>query len=371
VNQSRGVALWLSRLTNSGFKEVEVPRLSGTRRFLALKVRARSLPTAGTETARKWLLESGGSTLLSEVARLCEGSALSGPELLFLSTGSTAAPYSLALARYFEGRAATVMTPSVLGTRPFDFAIVPAHDCPGADPNVFRTLGAPNAIDKAALEREAEALFERFPPSSAQRWGVLIGGDDANYRIPSDWIRRTIGDLAGKALKCQADLYVTSSRRTSADAEKTLAEISRETSVFRMLLLASKDSSNPVPGILGGCGEIFCTEDSVSMVSEAATAGFAVRLLRVERRGGCIRSIQESASRLVRFGFLPKSFLWGVPRFDAMLEEFKTRGLATETSPWGENGRVSEGELRPEFNEARDAAGWIVREWNNKGGLLS
>jgi hypothetical protein len=337
---------------------------------MALKVRARSLPEAGAEPARRWLLESGGSDLLKEVAFLFEGSCFSGTDILFLSAGSTAAPFCLALARCFGGRAATVMTPSVLGTRPFDFAIVPAHDSPRADPNVFRTLGAPNAIDKAKLKHEAESLFERFPPTASRRWGVLVGGEDANYRIPAEWIKTVIGELAAKALKLGADLYVTSSRRTLPEAEKALTEISGEIPVFRMLLLASRDPLNPVPGILGGCGEVFCTEDSVSMVSEAATAGFAVRLLRVERRRGCRKGLQDLTSRMVRSGLLPESFLWGAPRFDAMLEGFKARGLATEAGLGEEDGRGAEGGSQPEFNEARDAAGWIVREWHKtEGGL--
>lgn len=305
---------------------------------------------------------------MEEASRILGEAALPGQRLLCLSTGSTAAPFSLALARLLGARAATVMTPSVLGTRPFDFAIVPAHDSPPPRENVFRTLGAPNAIDEERLAAEAKRLFSRFPPHSPQRWGILVGGDDANYRISADWIRERIGRLALEALEAKADLYVTTSRRTSPEAERALVDLAAGNPVFRMILLASKDPANPVPGLLGGCEAIYCTEDSVSMVSEAATAGFTVRLLRVGRKGGPIGVLQKTTSWLVEKRFLPNGFLWGSPRFDAMLEGFKARGLAREVPSSGEPGFSNERGATEEFNEARDAAAWILREWEGKAG---
>ncbi len=371
VNQSRGVALWLSRLAGSKVHELEIPPLSGVRRFLLLKVLSAVLPTADKESARRWLKRSGGAALADAVELKCEDPALSGPELLFLSTGSSAASFTLALARLFGGRAATIMTPSVLKTAPFDFAVVPAHDFPPEAPNVFRTLGAPNSIDPEGLKREAELLFERFPPVAEKKWGVLIGGDDANYRVTPGWVQRRIRPLSEQAMRQGADLYVTTSRRTAPETEEALLGLAAELPVFRMLLLASKDPWNPVPGILGGCDEVFCTEDSVSMVSEAATAGFPVRLLRVERCGGFRRALQETASRLVKKGLLPGGFLWGAPRFDAMLEAFMEAGRVTETLPWEEAAKAEGRDKGQDFNEARAAAAWILQRWETRKGGLS
>jgi len=368
VNQSRGVALWMGRLSGASALELEVPRLSGVARFMALKLHSRRLPTAGKESARRWLEESGGAALMDKLSSVFGERGLAGPDTLFLSTGSTAAPYSLALSRLIGARSATVMTPSVLGTAPFDFAIVPVHDSPEPADNLFLSLGAPNAIDDGKLPGEAETLFSAFPSKSSLRWGVLIGGDDANYRISPGWIRKRIGTLAEKAVEEKADLYVTTSRRTTPEAERALSALAARIPVFRMVLLASKDPSNPVPGILGGCREIFCTEDSVSMVSEAATAGFVVRLLRVGRKAGLKRIMQSGTTWLVENKVLPRRFLWGAPRFDAMLEGFKEKGLASDAMPWDQPAQNIENPEAEKFNEARDAAAWIIREWNNKGG---
>lgn len=368
VNQSRGVALWLGRLSGASVLELEVPRLSGVVRFMALKVRSLGLPTADRESARRWLEESGGAALIEKLSSVLGELGFTGPDTLCLSTGSTAGPYSLALSRLIGARNATVMTPSVLGTAPFDFAIVPAHDSPEPADNLFLSLGAPNAIDEGKLSGEAETLFSVYPSKSPLRWGLLIGGDDANYRVSPGWIRERIGSLAEKAVEEKADLYVTTSRRTTPEAERALSDLAARIPVFRMLLLASKDFSNPVPGILGGCREIFCTEDSVSMVSEAATAGFVVRLLRVERKTSLKRIMQSGTSWLVENKALPRRFLWGAPRFDAMLEGFKAKGLATEAMPWQQPAGSIENLEAEKFNEARDAAAWIIREWDKKGG---
>lgn len=338
--------------------------MGGITRFAAMKLRAGSLKSAGADSAGNWLASARGEGLTVKVKNLVMEGGLSGKDVLFLSTGSTAAPYTLALARLFGSPAATVMTPSILGTDPFDFAIVPAHDSPPASENVFVTLGAPNAIDVEKLEREAESLLSKYAPVSSRRWGILIGGDDANYRITGPWIRDTIGCLAGLAHEEGVDLYVTTSRRTSPDAEKALLELAGRFPVFRMLLLASIDPSNPVPGILGGCEEVFCTEDSVSMVSEAATAGFVVRLLRVERKGGPRLVLQNLTRAMVKRRWISSRFLWGAPRFDAMLEGFLEKGLGVEGGPctvaahWKDAGRSG-----PAFNEAKEAAEWILARW--------
>lgn len=367
VNQSRGVALWLTRLSSAVTFELELPRLPHMARFAALKLRARILAKGDKEAARGWLENSGGSALLGKVLHILEESTRAGKDVLCLSAGSSAAPYGLALALVVGARSATVMTPSVLGTEPFDFAIVPVHDAPGRAANIYPTLGAPNAVDMEKLAGESEALFTRYPPRSPLHWGVLIGGDDANYRVSPGWVKETVGQLADKALKAKADLYVTTSRRTSPVAEQALAELAERFPVFRMLFLASKDPANPVPGILGGCQAVFCTEDSVSMVSEAATAGFKVRILRVGKRPGLKRVLQSATSWWVRKGALPYRFLWGAPRFDAMLENFKEKGLATEAFGLDGNAGLAENPGSGSFNEARDAAAWIVREWDRKG----
>ncbi len=165
-----------------------------------------------------------------------------------------------------------------------------------------------------------------------------------------------------------ADLYVTTSRRTPKEAEDALTLLAEGKKSARMLLLASKDPFNPVPGMLGLCSVIFVTEDSVSMVSEAVTAGRTVYLVRTGRQSGIRTMLQNMTAFLVRKRIAPRMFLWGIPRFDALFDDMIKKGFLVELRydhlnhyP-GRSPHLADGPL---LNEARRAAEWIVERWTD------
>lgn len=375
--QSRGVAGWLARDFGLGSAEFEIPRLTGWRRWMLLKIRALALRGCRPETADRWIVEARGTALAERVRAWAQDRGFPLPELLFLSTGSAAAPFALALARTWGARCATIMTPSVLGIGPFDAAVVPRHDNPDPSPNVFVTLGAPNAIVPDALATAGRELLERYPPRrpedrlewgrspTRERWALLLGGDDANYRISGAWVARCLGALLVAAAARGAELFITTSRRTSAEAERALLQSAEGFPGVRMLLLASRDSWNPVPGLLGAAHRVFCTEDSVSMVSEGVSGGHRLGLLRVERRGGIREWWADTGAVLARWGVLGGGTLRGVLRFDALFQEFLHLGYVVEFGedpalwPWDRVGRF---EGAPP-NEARSAAAWLAERW--------
>lgn len=344
-NQSVGIAWWLSEICGARRETLEIPKISGWSRFLWYKIRSRSLRKGRVDACRAWLEsvpESEG--LLRKVKKILADRSDGGHQTLFISAGSSTAPWCLVLARVLGGRCCTIMTPSVLGTKPFDFAIVPEHDFPISAPNVLVTLGAPNMIRPDLLEGESARLVRMFPPAQEVRWAILIGGDDANYTLSPSWVRKNIPHLLDQAEISRADVYITTSRRTSPAAEEEIISVVRGKKCVRALILASREGWNPVPGMLGLCGKIFCTEDSVSMISEAFTAGCEVEILRVERRRGIRHLLQDVTRRLVSRGILSRKFLWGVPRFDMMIDSLK---------------EIDEND----FNEARRAAMWMIEEW--------
>ena len=449
LSQSRGVAHWLSRAAGVPVFEMDVPLFRGVRRLWVLKVAPhffawRRTPDARKKSACAWLhlagvlsggelfspefleavrrrLKEGGGELLREangskestnemdvkggdgvMASLPSPAGRPSKRLLFLSAGSAAAPFCLALARscetFFpgaEGIACTLMTPSGLGIAPFDVAIVPEHDLSGVPPRfglpgdaskekngpfLCVTLGAPNAVVPESLKDASKELLRRFPPSlpEAPRWGILLGGDDGNYRISASWVRNTLGALFERAQREKATLYVTTSRRTSREAEKALTQLAEAYApTISMLFLASKDPWNPVPGMLGAVQRVFCTEDSVSMVSEAATAGHRVVLLRVERRKGLVAFLNGLRNLLARSGI--GVALAGTARFDALFRRMEEENLLvlfpSETDAREAFGRTGasedwlrtafcpepkeftpEGQWSGGFNEARRAA---------------
>ena len=341
VNQSRGVAYWLSRLTGAEVLEAEVPQLTG-----AAKARAKSSSKAllgGTRRdARDWLAANGGEQLIRRVGQwfaergVQEGSGAA----LILSAGSTPAPYNIALGYIWRCACATIMTPSVLGTEPFDYAIVPEHDYPERKPNVFVTLGSPNYVVKENLEKEAEALLAAHPSDAAEKWSILIGGDDANYEISAEWVKKQIGQILNLAQHAGADVFITTSRRTSDAASKMVKTLASHSPCVKYLLVAAEDAFNPIPAMLGFSTEVFCTEDSVNMVSETITGGHRAVLLRVGHKK--------------------------IPKFDLVFDHFAHGGVLVEYGDWlrlRRDGADTGADEAGDFNEARRAARWIYDNW--------
>ncbi len=366
LSQTRGVAHWLAELTGARIKEIKVPDLAGWRRFWQLKVKARSLRSCSIPECEKWLIDSGGGFLLNDLTvDLADGKKKG---CILLSAGNTPAPFNLALGRILGVPRAVLMTPSFIGTDPFDFAIVPEHDFPELTDNVLTTIGAPNLIIPDELEKKGKELVNDFPSGDSESWGVLIGGDTANYSIDPEWIRINIGALLEVSSKRGVGLYITTSRRTNQDAERALEEITGGTENVRMNLIASRDSRNPVPGILGLCTRVFCTEDSVSMLSEAVTSGKDIFLMRVRKKRGIRMFLGKMTRLLVDAQCLPLSSLWGFYRFEFMREKFIKMGLMielpSETTEWMELISDDTATSQVEFNEARRSAEWILKRLN-------
>lgn len=370
LNQSRGVAKWLAKAANAEILEAEVPMPSGLAK-LAVRMRMRRLLNGNRRDARDWLISAGGEALLRHVGQMFAERGLreGAGEVLLLSAGSSPAPYNLALSCIWRCACATIMMPSIIGTEFFDFAIVPEHDCPKRDGNIFITLGSPNSVDRDELKEEAEKLLAEYPSFVPQKWSLLIGGDDANYVIDAEWIRREAGLVFEAAKEEGASLYVTTSRRTSRAAEAELAGMIDASSNVCYILYASKNDFNPIPAMLGFSDEVFCTDDSVNMVSETVTGGHVAVLMRAGRRKGIKNILQQATKALVNRGALPLNAIWGVPKFDAVYDRFMRHGALIEFDQWLRGTKEPLfGDRKPEpefseFNEARRVAERILLNW--------
>ncbi|MCL2684067.1 MAG: mitochondrial fission ELM1 family protein, partial [Synergistaceae bacterium] len=166
LNQSRGVASWLSKRTGAEVFEVEIPHLKGLRRRKARKGAA-ELPFGDRKTALEWIAMAEGEGTARVLGQwLLERRIREGHEssLILLSAGSMPALYNLALGYIWQCTCVTIMTPSVIGTDPFDFAIIPEHDFPREAPNVMTTVGAPNLIVREELGLVGKSLLREYPP---------------------------------------------------------------------------------------------------------------------------------------------------------------------------------------------------------------
>jgi len=205
--------------------------------------------------------------------------AAPGPALV-VSAGSGPAPLNLLLARHLGCPAVTCMTPSV-GLGGFDLAFVPRHDR-ARGPRIMATLGAPNHVDPEALQAAGEAFRARHGLGPGPFMALLVGGDTPRQRIPPDLAEAILDACLRLARARGMGLLVTTSRRTAPEAE---ARIAARAGAAAYVCLGRSDPESPVAGMLGLAGLAVVTEDSISMLSEAASAGRRVLAVAVAHEG--------------------------------------------------------------------------------------
>lgn len=186
---------------------------------------------------------------------------------------------SIAALRYIKrrsgGRTFTcfIQNPKI-DTGAFDLVAIPGHDS-RRGPNVVVTQAATNRLGPERMRREKDRWAAVFEPIRQPRVAVLIGGKSRTHDLTpanvDDLIAR-LGDLAR-----DHGLMVTLSRRTPPEAASRL-----RAALGDRCYIWDDTGENPFFGMLAWADFAIVTSDSVSMISEAATAGPAVYIYPIE-----------------------------------------------------------------------------------------
>ena len=183
-------------------------------------------------------------------------------------------------ARKLRARSVVIMRPS-LPLAFFDLALVPRHDCaPGAADTAKRVL------TRGALNRVPEEL-----PSKEARGLVLVGGPSKHHGWDGDGLASMIARVLADSPRLA--WTVADSRRTPEDFLRGLALPG-----YAVRVPHQDTSPGWLAGELARSSVVWVTEDSVSMVHEAVTAGAATGVLSAPRTGGgrVIRAVDELAA---------------------------------------------------------------------------
>ena len=204
---------------------------------------------------------------------LQEPSAPHWPDLL-ISCGRRSVAVSIAIRKASRGHTFTVHVQNPHApARFFDLVVPPRHDGIRGD-NVLGTRGALHRITPAALEAAAVAWRERLGSPTV---AVLLGGDSRTHRFTPD--RATA--LADSLSLIDGTIVITPSRRTCAEVVTLLRQRLPQAWVW------DGSGDNPYLGMLALGRHLVVTEDSVSMVSEAASTGKPVYIAAMD--GGSTR----------------------------------------------------------------------------------
>lgn len=203
----------------------------------------------------------------------CQSLSTVRPDMI-ISCGAALAPVNYCLSREAQGKSVVVMRPGLLSLRKFDLVIMPRHDSPPQRKNVVVTEGALNLIDEEYLKEQSGKLTPSSQlPTPDLYIGLLIGGDSKKFALGKDNILEVIRQIKITAEKLDAGILVTTSRRTSQEAESLIKAEFTDYARCKLLIIANeKNIPEAVGGILGLSRIIVVSPESISMISEAASS---------------------------------------------------------------------------------------------------
>ena len=202
---------------------------------------------------------------------------------IILSTGSSVATVNLLLGRILRAKTVTCRRPSPIGIRYFDLAILPMiswHSAVGKS-NICKTIGVPNPISPDMLNAERARLMHELNLPDCQRIGILLGGVDRHETITTADAAKLSEICEAVAAEMNAQILVTTSRRTPPDVVERLSSTLAHTDWCPLFIVPDAPSkiADPYQAILALSDLLIVTGDSFSMVCEAASSGRPVTVL--------------------------------------------------------------------------------------------
>jgi mitochondrial fission protein ELM1 len=223
------------------------------------------------------------------LGRFPAGSLLPDPWLTIGAGHSTHLPM-LSARRARGGRVAVLMSPD-LPKSLFDLCIIPAHDRPGPAANILVTCGSLNRMQPVYA-------------SGSNRGLLMVGGPSRHYH----WDHHKVAGQIARVIRYSPvrDWVLTTSRRTPPGFAEHVRQMIFNRNL-RLTVLSWRDTSDQWLSLqLSRCCCSWVTEDSVSMIYEALTAGVPVGLLSLlpRRQDRIVNGVQAlvASRNVMRFG---------------------------------------------------------------------
>jgi Kdo2-lipid IVA lauroyltransferase/acyltransferase len=223
-----------------------------------------------------------------------------------VSCGSSLASVNIFMAKENNARNVVVMNPNIfLGTRKFNFIIAPKHDNMPNRKNIITTTLAPNLVDSEALRLVGEKLKGNVKIESDKVIGLLIGGDNPEFTLSDNLLKKTLADILKICESNDADLLVTTSRRTSKVQESIIKEILKRNPRCRLLVIANENNpEGTLAGILALSNIVLVSGESISMVSEAVSSGKKTVVFSLDKKKSSMTKHEFALENLVKGGYV-------------------------------------------------------------------
>jgi mitochondrial fission protein ELM1 len=197
----------------------------------------------------------------------------------------------LAALRRHSMRVVQVQNPR-MDIRRFDLIIANHHD-ELSGPNVFVIRTALHRVNSERLAAAAGAWQDRFVTYKRPLVAVLLGGSNGRYRLDLDAGAKLASDLVAMAQRDKVGIVVTPSRRT----DPAITGLIRQALAPVGGYVWDFTGDNPYFGMLALADMVVVTQDSVSMISEAAATSAPVMFAPLpgssRRQGIFLRTLMD------------------------------------------------------------------------------
>ncbi len=217
-----------------------------------------------------------------------------------ISCGSSLAGVNIFMSKENNAKNILIMKPAMpFVLRKFNFVIVPEHDNVKPRKNIITTSLAPNLIDVKELESAGEKIRNNIGIEKNNVVGLLIGGDNPEYTLSAKVLKKVIDETLKFCESNDAQLLVTTSRRTSRPQESILKETLQKQPRCKLLVIANENNpEGSLAGILALSNIVVVSGESISMLSEAVSSGKKVVVFELEKNKSGVTKHERAVASL-------------------------------------------------------------------------
>ncbi len=232
---------------------------------------------------------------LAAAARPGETMRAPWPDLC-IGCGRASIPYMRAMRKWSGGHTMTVQLQDPrCDPALFDLVIPPEHDGLSGD-NVFPIAGAPVRDCQTQLAAARDAFADKMAAFPRPRLAVALGGNSHHHTFSPKACNRLLKALKGLETN-QVSLLVTTSRRTPRHVRRALrAHFKGKTNTW-LWTGSKKDGENPYFAFLDAADAVLVSNDSTSMLTDAASAGRPILLFALDGGNGKFERFYDSLAQ--------------------------------------------------------------------------
>lgn len=155
----------------------------------------------------------------------------------------------------------------------FDLIAIPDHKPIIPGDNVVQFVGVPHKVTPELLDKGRQEWGDQFSGFKKPMIAVLVGGSTNDFYFTVEQARELGRRVREMALKYDASVVLSNSRRTPPEAMAALTNELHKDDIESYCHDFYRDGGNPYFGLLALADYIVVTGDSMSMCSEASATG--------------------------------------------------------------------------------------------------